>query len=160
MANSQGTITLIDSAAMYVQLQDYEDSSGNAASLLTVTASATGTYTSPDFTNTVHKGGVFFLNLTTVSATCTMGLNLQAKDPYSGNYGTIARVSIDAVTASFTVSPIIWTIYPGVVNSTATMTYQNNGVFSRICRIVASITATASGGNGATSFTMGLTKVI
>lgn len=160
MAGSQGNVTLIDSAAMYVQLADYEDSSGNGASLLTVTASATGTYTSPDFANTVHKGGIFFINLTTVSATCTMVLSVQAKDPYSGNYGQIARVSIDAVTASFTVRPITWTVYPGIVTADTTLEYHNNSPFSSVCRIVASITATASGGNGATSFTLGLTKII
>lgn len=156
----QSVVTLIDNANLYVQSQDYVDSSGNGASLLTVTASATGTYTSPEFTNTLHKGGVIFLNLTTVSATCTIGITLQGKDPYSGNFGNLGRVSIDAVTASFTVRPITWTMYPGVLEATATLDYHHNSVFSRICRVVVSVTATASAGNAALSFTTGLTKIL
>lgn len=149
-----GTIKLLDSLNFFIECQD------NSSSILTVTASGTGTYTGSDVTNTVHKGGTFFVNFTTINATCTAIFLVQGKDPVSGAYGPLARVSMDALaTASVGCKTI--QLYPGVVTTVGSAgEFHHDSIFTRIIRIVASITATASAGGAATSFTVGISKSV
>lgn len=159
-----GVASIIDSLQLFVETQNFSYQGSNA--LLTVTASATGTYTSLIVSNAGNKGGTLFVNLATVNATCTIALNLQARDPVSSNYQTIARVSLDAVQATVATSALwTWQIYPGITASVSTLGVGTNDFATskslpRNTRIVASITATASGGSAATSITIGMDKQV
>lgn len=157
-----GAMAIVDSIQLYVETQNYTFQGSNA--LLTVTASATGTYTSLIASNAGNKGGTFFVNMATVNATCTVALNLQARDPVSGNYQTIARVSVDGIQATTATSALYcWQVYPGITSSLGTTgigtnDFATNKALPRNIRVVASITATASGGSAATSLTIGMDK--
>lgn len=152
---SRASTTLIDSLNFFVQAAD------QATSILTVTASATGTFTGVSLTNTLHKGGMFFINLTTVAATCTVRFNLMGIDPVSGGSGVIGNISLDAISTG-NIGNISWQVYPGIVTTVGTtnVEYHNNGIFSQKIFLQASITATASAGGAAVSFTTGLSKVV
>ena len=147
--------TIIDSINFFVETADL------SASVLTVTASATGTYNGADQTITVHKGGMVYINFTTIAATCTVRMTAFAKDPISGNYGIIGNISLDGLTTG-NVACASWQIYPGIQTTVGTtnLEFHHNGIFGRIIKFQASITATASGGGAAVSFTTGLTKVV
>lgn len=158
-----GMQQLADSLNFFVESETFLAPTGSVGSVLTVTASATGTYNGTDFTNTVHKGGVLFAAFTTIAATCTVRLNLQSKDPLSGLYLTIASLSIDGVTASnVTNGPLyVMKVYPGIAAAAGNTQEQHyNDVFSRTMRLQASITATASVGGAAVSFQTGLSKIV
>lgn len=157
-----GNMRIIDSINLFVESQDFSIQGSNA--LLTVTASATGTYTSTAASNTFNLGATYFVNVATVGATCTIALNLQGRDPVSGNYQTIARVSLDAVQATTATSALwTWQVYPGITSSLGTTGIGTNDfatskALPRNTQIVASITATASVGGAATSLTIGMIR--
>lgn len=151
---ARSVATLIDSINFFVESQDI------TSSVLTVTASATGTYTGSDITNTFHKGGIFFINFTTIGATCTCRFSLQGKDPVSGLYSVIATASFDGLTTGNINSPFYLDVYPGVTDSAVTNGVRYTNIFPRVMRIRASITCTASVGGAAVTLTTGLSKVL
>lgn len=160
-----GVMTLIDGVQMYVETINWPNNTATSASAAyhSVTATATQTINGVDVTNTWHKGCAIITNFTTVAATCTVGLNLQAKDPASGLYTTIARVSFDGITTGNVNSPFYWAIYPSIAATNGVNQGQNNsfytsGITPRTMRVQASITATASGGGASVSYTMSITK--
>lgn len=161
-----GVQSIIDSVNIYLESLNYPANTAVSASaaLLSATATATNTNNSADITNTFHKGGMLFVALTSVAATTTIGLNLQAKDPASGLYMTIARVSIDAVVTNAT-GQYTWELYPGIQSSVSLSgvgvnTFNTNLALPRVMRVQASITATASQGGAGLSYTVGLSKIL
>lgn len=157
---AQGIVTVIDSANLYIENQDYLNSSGSAGSILTVTASATGTYNGIDVTVKGERGVRFYVNFATVNATCTVRLAIQSKDLLSGLYITGATASFDGVTAGNVGTLFGFNIYPGLNAATNSNEVNANECIAPTIRLVASITATASGGSAAVSFTTGLAKLI
>ena len=152
---ARGVNTAIDSLDFFVQARDV------TTAVITVTATATSTQNSPDQVNTLHKGATLFLNMVSVAATTTVGLNIQGKDPVSGNYATIARASLDAQ-ATNAVSTNALIIYPGVTAqaSLGSVGSAVNIALPMTWRVQASITATASQGGAGASFTIGVSKIL
>lgn len=144
---------LLDSLGFFIENQN------NSSSVLTVTASGTGTYTGSDIINTVHRGGKFFVGFTTVNTTCTLRLTLQSKDPLTGFYVNGVTASFDALATAASNTAVAFHVYPGLLAASASTEINANESFCRINRIIASITATASGGGAAVSFTTGLSKI-
>lgn len=157
---TQSVSTLIDSANLYIENADYVNSSGSAASALTVTASATGTYNGTDITVLSHRGLLVFVNFATINATCTVRIAVQKKDPLSGLYITGATASFDGLSSGNVGTLYAMHVYPGLNAAVVGTEVNANEGISRVNRIIASITATASGGSAAVSFTTGLTKLI
>ena len=152
---ARGIQTAVDSADFFVQARDV------TTALINVVATATQTLNSPDQVNTLHKGVVLFLNVVSVAATTTVGLNIQGKDPISGNYVTIGRVSLDGQ-ATNAVGANMIEVYPGI-SAVASLGGQNggiNGVLPATWRVQASITATASQGGAGISFSVGQSRVL
>ena len=154
---ARGIVTLIDSINFFVQAQDV------STSVLSVSASATGTYNGADIANTLHKGGTFFFAISTIAATCTVHLNVQAKDPVSNGYFTFANISLDGVTTG-NIGNYSFQVYPGIITTTGSglgvNDFHHNGIFPAIMRVQASITATASAGGAAFTMTTGLSKTV
>lgn len=163
-----GITYLVDSVQLYVESLNYPSNTATSASAsyLSVTATATQTVTGADITNTVHPGASFFANFTAVAATCTVGLNLQAKDPASRLYTTIARCSLDSITTGLINTPFVWQCFPGITSTNGVQAGQGSNMFltsialPRTMRVVASITATASGGSPSVSMTLGISKTM
>lgn len=157
---AQGIVTVIDSANLYIENQNYVNSSGSVASCLTVTASATGTYNGLDISAKGERGVRFFVNFTTIAATCTVRLALQSKDPLSGLYITGATASFDGLSTGNVGTLYSLNAYPGL-NAAVSGTETNaNECISETFRVIASITATASAGGAAVTFSTGAVKLI
>jgi len=157
-----GVNILIDSANIFVEHFVYLTATGSVGSALTVNASATGTYNGTDIVTQTHKGGKFFINFTTIGATCTVRFNLQSKDPLSGLYVTVASISLDGITTGNINSLFSMHVYPGIASSNANSTAEWNfsETFTKTMRLQASITATASVGGAACTIGVGLNKVV
>ncbi len=157
---------LIDSVNMYIETQVYPYLGATSASCAyqNVAATATQTINGSDVVNTVQEGLAIMVNFTSVTATVTMAINLQAKDPATGLYATIARCSLDGLTTGNVNSPYFWSIYPGIaatngVNQGATPnSFYTSGIIPRVFRVQASLTATASAGSPLMSYTMSLQR--
>lgn len=149
--------TAVDSADFFVQAQDI------TTALLSITATATSTQNSADQTNRLHKGAVLFINVVSVAATTTVALNVQAKDPVSGNYVTIGRVSLDGQ-ATNAVGTQALEIYPGISAQASLGTANTpggiNAALPQTWRVQASITATASQGGAGVSFSVSASKIL
>ena len=104
----------------------------------TVFASAarTATANSADISSRGYAGGIFFVNVSAVSGTSpSMTLNIQHKDPLSGQYKTIG--SSAAITATGTTMLVI---YPGIAGVANT---NFNNILGEEFRINATITGTS-----------------
>jgi len=163
-----GNATLVDSANIYVENTVFVNASvstlNSAGSVLTITGSATGTYTGSDFSNNTNNGGRFCINFVSIVATCTCRFLVQAKDQLSSLYLTITSLSLEVGTASVGTAGTMWiTIYPGLsVTATAGQSLSSNvnDIFSRVMRVVCSITATASVGGAAVTAQVGLNRLM
>jgi hypothetical protein len=154
-------VTLINSANLYVENQDYLSSAGSAASVLTITASATGTYNGSDITNNnSFRGARFFAVFSTIAATCTVRFSLQSKDPLSGLYITGATASFDGLTTGNTNTVFAFNVYPGLNAAVQSQEVNVNECISPTMRIIASISATASAGSPACTLQTGLSRLI
>jgi hypothetical protein len=150
-----GVFKAVDSVDFFVQSRDI------TTALLNITATATSTQNSADQVNTLHKGVVLFLNVVSVAATATLALNVQGKDPVSGSYVTIGRVSLDASATNAT-GPNMVQVYPGI-SAVASLGGQNGGlnaVLPATWRVQASITATASQGGAGVSFSVSQSRIL
>ena len=152
-----GMQTLIDSADFFVQSRDI-----GTPALLNVTATATGTNVSADQQNTLQKGVCLYVNLTSVAATATLGINLQGKDPVSGNYALIARASLDAQATLAAASTSMVQVYPGLTTQASLSggSAVLNAVLPMTWRIAVSITAIASGGGANVGYTVGQSRIL
>jgi len=157
-----GVNILIDSANIFVEHFVYLTATGSVGSALTVNASATGTYNGTDIVTQTHKGGRFFISMTTIGATCTVRFNLQSKDPLSGLYVTVASLSLDSLTTGNINTIFAMNVYPGIgaSNANSAAEWGFNETFSKTMRLQASITATASVGGAAVTMAVGLNKVV
>jgi len=90
----------IGSLGLYVQSMGHlfnesgwDRKRGNVELTILASATRTGTTNSADFTNYNHRGVIVFMRITarTVGATPQVNLLIQAKDPVSGHYQTIAQ---------------------------------------------------------------------
>lgn len=148
-----GVNTLIDSLNFFVQSRDI--------TVLTVTATATSTQTGSDQVNTLHKGAIFNVAFTTISATCTVRIAIQGRDDVAGVYYTIASLSLDGITTGNLTSlsstnPIY--VYPGI----ATTQYSGQGVNTVLpqkFRAIASIGG-ATTSLAAVSFNLNASKIV
>lgn len=163
-----GTSMLVDAVQMYVESVNWPANTATSASAAyhNVVATATQTINGVDVTNTWHKGTEITVNFTTINATCTVGLNLLAKDPASGLYTSIARLSLDGITTGNTNAPFFWAVYPSIaatngVNQGQGNSFYTSGLTPRTMRVQASITATASNaGSALVSYTLAVTKIL
>lgn len=145
-------LKVLDSANLYVENTDL------STAVLTVTATSTATKNGADQTNLLHTGGLFYVVFTSVVATSTVRVNVQGKDPISGNYITVASVSIDAVsvTTNGNASQAIY-VYAGAVGGNANVF----GVpLPRTYRVQASITVINATATSAVTMTIGQSKIL
>lgn len=80
----------------------------NVAKTLLSSAARTADTNSSDQTNYNARGAMFFVNVTATSATPSVTLNVQGKDPVSGNYFTIYTSAAFTATGQFS-----YQVYPG-----------------------------------------------
>ncbi|HTU90069.1 MAG TPA: hypothetical protein VMF69_08225 [Gemmataceae bacterium] len=80
------------------------------------TISSTSVVSSSDQNNPYWRGCVIYLNISQASGTGGLGINLQYKDPVSGNYDTVWQ----SPTAKTTVGLFCYLIYPstGLITDT------------------------------------------
>jgi hypothetical protein len=152
-----GVFKAVDSVDFFVQARD--------SSLLSVAATATGTQTGADQQITQQRGIILNPVFTTIAATCTVRFTVQGKDDVSGLYYAITSLSLDGLTTGnigvtggiLAGAPI--KIYPGYTGTPVSGTGVNDILPAKI-RVLASITATASGGGAATSFSVNAARVM
>jgi hypothetical protein len=144
----------LDSTGLFIESVD------QTTNIMAVTATATQTLSSSDQTSPTQKGVNLFINITSVAATTTLRFNIQAKDPFSGNYGTVLTASLDAQATNATSFSVLQ-LYPGVtgVSLAAGGFGAASSYLSRTWRLITSITATASQGGAGVSFTVGVCKL-
>lgn len=150
-----GNVTQIDSANIFVENTD--------STVLTVSGSATGTYTGSDFTNLQNRGARFYIAFTSIFATSTVRINIQNKDSMSGLYMTVATVSLDGLTTGNKVTVNSALLYPGILAASVSVAGETPFGFpvSRVMRVIASITATASVSVGTGTFlTVNVDKIL
>jgi len=153
---ARGMVTLQDVNDAFVQAQDM------GAAVLTVVGTATQTVTSTDqVMSGLHKGAMFYVNITTCSATMTVAWTFNAKDPISGSYFPLFRASVDGtiLVSGYTGKVPIY-VYPGIVTSVSVTSMAYNLPLPRTFQVVASITATANSGGANIAFTMGQTRLV
>jgi hypothetical protein len=117
----------------------------NTAALVTLKAQGAGTITSGDIPNPSFAGGVFGVNLATVTSASVV-VTIEGKDAASGTYYAILA-SAALASAGFTAL----TIYPGVVVSAT----QANAVLPATYRVSVTIT----GGSAAVTGTIGASLI-
>jgi hypothetical protein len=83
----------------------------NTTATILSSAARTATINSADQTNRNHRGVTVYLNVTAVTATPSLVVKIQAKDP-AGNY-----VDLLVGSAVATVSAASYTVYPGVTET-------------------------------------------
>lgn len=81
-------------------------------SILNISATATGSNSSQDLTNTVHKGLLLYITVGSLTVnTATLAVNVNGKDPFTGSYMQVGRVSLDGIAANGT---FVAQFYPGL----------------------------------------------
>jgi hypothetical protein len=153
-----GVVKAVDSVDFFVQHTAGQDTR-DATNLANFTATATG-FVSPDQTNTVHKGALLMLNISTLSVnSATLAVNVDGKRG-DGVYFNLARLSLDGLTTSLGQSTIL--VYPGV---TAPAVPGNMTAFAiplpgkyRVTATL-SITTTASM-SGVAGYSIGQSKIL
>jgi hypothetical protein len=151
---ARNPVCLADRVEMYVQHQD------STANLISVTATATTSLSSSDQTNTVQKGAVFYVTVTSLTVnSATLGVNVNGKDAVSGSYFPVGRVSLDGIVASGVYTAII---YPGIgTTGLPTNAVAANGILPAIFQVQASLTLTTSAGmSGTLGVKMGMSKIL
>lgn len=153
---ARNVVTQVDSADFFVQAQDA------TAAVLNITATATGSNASADITNTMQKGAVFFVTITSLAVATTIGININGKDPLTLAYMPLARVSLDGANAG---APLVtaFAVYPGFTTQ-ASLGASGSGqgvsaALSRIIQVVASI-GQAGGVSTPFSYKIGMSKVL
>ncbi len=81
----------------------------NTTETILASAARTTTTNSADFTNYNARGAHFFIDVTAVTATPSITVNIQGKDPVSGTYYNL--LTSVAIT---TVSTAVLKLYPGI----------------------------------------------
>lgn len=94
--------------------------------LMTLTAHAAGTVVTPDIVNCTTRGGIFVVDLTTVT-TATVTVTIQGKDIASGKYYTLLA-SAGLTTAATT----LLVVYPGAA---VTSNVSANGPIPKTFRL-------------------------
>jgi hypothetical protein len=149
-----GVFKAVDSVDFFVQALDLP------VSVLSVTTTATNNFAaSADIKNTVHKGAVLFLAVTSLSTISTIGININGKDPVTGNYMLVSRVSLDSVPAG--AGNYAAEIYPGLTDTggaSAAGFHRDSAVLPAIFQVVAS--TVVAGGAGTIAFKMGMSKIL
>jgi len=149
--------TAVDSTDFFVESRDI------TTALLNISATATGSNNSADQVNTLHKGVALFINITSIAATATIGINVQGKDPVSGNYVTLTRISLDAQATLAATSTSMFEVYPGLTTSVPA-TVGTNGALNlalpKTWRVQASITATASQGGANVGYSISQSRIL
>lgn len=91
------------------------DANATSATVLSQSAQGTGAQNGADQTNTYWRGGVFYLNVSSIdSGSPTLDVKLQGKDGASGNYVDIAGAAFAQQSSTTTVA---LTVYPGVAET-------------------------------------------
>lgn len=149
--------TLVDELDFYADTRD-------VGAVLTVTATSTGTQNGVDTSNT-GTGALFYVAFTSVVATATVRVNIQAKDPVSGLYITFASLSLDNVSVTTTANALsALYVYPGAFaaggNAAGLGGIGVNGVsMPRVFRVQASITVINATATSAVAMTVGMTRL-
>lgn len=126
--------TQVDSADFFVQHQDLP------SSLIATVTATNGSATSPvsaDQANRVHKGLLCFVAISSVTVnTATLAVNVNAKDPISGAYVQVGRVSLDGIT---TTTNAAFEFYPGLTGAS-----RDSMVAPALYQVQASLTVTTT----------------
>lgn len=151
---ARNPVCLADSVEMYVQHQD------STANLISVTATAATSLTSTDQKNTLQKGAVFYITVTSLTVnSATLGINVNGKDAVSGAYFPVGRVSIDGIAATGLYTGVI---YPGI-GTTGLPANANaaNGILPATFQVQATLTITTTASmSGTLGVKMGMSKII
>lgn len=157
--------TAIDEYGLYVEVQDLSLLNLNATStnsntpnivyatnaVIVAQATATGSQASGDLVNTSHRGLQIYADFTGMSVnSATLGVNINAKDPVSGLYLNLTRISLD-----------------GIINGAGLLGGQFgpglpvNVQLPRVFQITATLTITTTASmTGTVNYTIGATKLL
>jgi hypothetical protein len=135
---SRAVQTAIDSLNFFVE-------SRNAGNIISVVATATGSFTSNDQTNLAQNGGMFFVTIASVTVnTVTVQMSINAKDVQSGAYFPYIKASLDGLAPGTTQG--ILTVYPGA--GAGTFVPANGAAIGmplpNVFQVVASLTITTT----------------
>jgi hypothetical protein len=146
--------TQVDSADFFVQARD------SATPILTVTTTTTNNFgASPDQVNTLHKGAVLYLMITSLSAASTLGVSINGKEASTGQYITVARVSLDSVPAG--AANYAMSVYPGAVDTGAASAVGQHAAGVPLPAVFQVVASNAAGsGNATFSAKIGMSKIL
>lgn len=158
---ARGINTAVDSVDFFVQHTAGQDTR-DAASVLSILATATGTGTAADQINTIHKGAWLLLNIASISVnTATLAVNVNAK--IAGNYCNIARLSVDGITnGNVSSQQGIMVMYPGAIAPTNPTGIVAAGVpLPGRMQVTASLTITTTASHsGVVSYSVSQSRVL
>ena len=125
----------------------------NQGMSLRAAATASANVTIGPITNINAKGGVFFLDITSLpgSASTTVALKLQMVDPGAGRFITIGTLAQRGTTG---VSALV--VYPGIAASAGSALAQVSFVLPRTLQLIASLSTGATSKDVVFSIGMGL----
>jgi hypothetical protein len=148
---ARGVNTPVDELDFYLDTRDI------SGPVLNVTATSTQTVNGADLQNT-GPGAVFYVSFVSVVATATVRVNLQAKDPVSSLYFTIASLSVDGISVTTTGNPLqALYVMPGAATAPTNGTLVQLPM-PRTFRVQASITVINATATSAVAMKVGMTR--
>lgn len=146
--------TQVDSADFFVQSRD------STSPVLTVTTTTTNNLgVSADQVNTLHKGVVLYLMITSLSVASTLGVSINGKEASTGAYIPVARVSLDSVPAG--AGNYAMSVYPGAVDTGGTGASGQHAVGVPLPAVFQVVASNAAGsGNATFSAKIGMSKIL
>jgi hypothetical protein len=152
---ARNVVTAVDGADFFVQAFDAVTPIITAP----ITSVAAG-YTSPDQKNTLHKGAMLYMIVTSLSTAVSLAVRVNGKENVTGTYVQIGAVSLDATSMAAGAQNIGIQVYPGLLAQTAIPSTNQPAQINAVLPAVFQVVVSAAAAPGTFSFKMGQTKIL